>query len=374
MRDNDIAILHDQFRTMGGAERVAVEIARELDAPIFVLRHDDGVGPDDVDIRELNGTWGQWLMHQHYMVQDAYQLFRWQHDDQLYTYDTLIETKTNPYWFVPNSDSQRVIRYVHSTPRNLYDQFHRRGGHWLNNGLMTVQRVLYQHTVPYGDTWLANSDIVARRMQMYFDKSADRVIYPPVDIHKAVPDAEPTGKGLLAVGRLAQNKRIDVLRKVAERIDVPVHVAGAGPEKDTLLDDAPENLVYHGYVSEPEKWRLYSQAGAFLMLAENEDFGITPIEAFASGTPVIGVAEGFTKHQVQQRKNGILVREANAAGIVAAIEHWQENGVEWSDAQLIKYAKQFGVERFRKSIRDVVVQTRKETAIEPGIDLPEGAQ
>lgn len=365
----DIAILHDQFRTMGGAERVAVEIARTFDAPIYTLRHDDGVGPADVDIRTLNGKWGKWLMRRHYQIQDLYQMLRWQHDSELYEYDTLIETKTNPYWFVPHADSQQVIRYLHSTPRNMYDQFKRRGGHPLTNTLMTVQRMLYQHTLPYADAWIANSDIVARRSRMYFNIDPDHVIYPPVDVSKASPHRAETQDIILAIGRLAVNKRVGLLRDVAERVDVPVHVAGDGPMRDELLDGAPDNLYYHGYVDEEAKWQLMSEAGATLMLAENEDFGIVPIESMASGTPVIGVREGFTEYQIQHGQNGLLV-EPDVGEIHDAIKRFQRDGVGWSDDQIAAYAQQFGTERFREEFRALVASVTEETAIQPRLEVP----
>lgn len=366
---SDVAILHDQFYTLGGAERVAFAMARELDAPIYAMKVDGELIPDDVDVHDISTRMGRFVMGRHYYLEDLYQMLAWQHDPELYEYDTIIQTKTNPHWFVPHADSQRVIRYLHSTPRNFYDQFRRRGGHWFTNALMTIQRMLYQHTVPYADTWVVNSDVVGRRLEMYWDVEPDRVIYPPVDVSAADPDLVETGEFLFSIGRIAHNKRIGLLRDVADVVDVPVYVAGTGPEEDVLLEDQPANLHYLGYVSEAEKWQLLSEAAATLFLAESEDFGIMPIESMASGTPVIGVEEGFTQYQIRDGDNGWLARP-HLQSVVAAVEYHCEHGVRWSEDEIAAYAQQFSEERFREEIRDVVEQTAAETSIETGIELP----
>lgn len=361
----DIAIAHDQFRTMGGAERVACEIARLYDCPIYAMRVDEDVPPDDVDVRSLETDVGGWLMRRHHLLQDVYQMFAWQHIDDLYDFDTIIQTKTNPYWFVPK-DTQTVVRYVHSTPRNMYDQFHRRGGHWFTDGMMTVQRLLYQHTINYADAWVANSDLVNRRLNRYFDvdPSEAHTIYPPVPVTEYSPDAAETGEYLFYVGRLAVNKRIPLIRDVAKAIECPVVVAGTGPQEDVLQADVPENLEYLGYISEDEKQRRLSEASATLMLAENEDFGITPIESMAAGTPVIGTNEGFTRFQIQHGQNGLLA-EPDVDSVASVVAQLFEDGVEWSPEKIARFADQFGRERFHEEFRDVVEDAQQASRIEP---------
>jgi glycosyltransferase involved in cell wall biosynthesis len=205
-------------------------------------------------------------------------------------------------WFVPK-DQQTVIRYLHSTPRGLYDQYHRHGGGPITDVIKTAQRTLYQQTVPYGDHWLCNSDLVERRLHKYFNvpESESRVVYPGVAVNETGPDIAPTNDYLFVVGRLASNKRIPLVCEVARRTDRRVVVAGDGPERDVVAEaDDAGHLDWLGYISEQEKQRRLSEAAATLMLAENEDFGIAPIESMAAGTPVIGVAEGFTQFQIQE--------------------------------------------------------------------------
>lgn len=366
---NNIAIAHDQFRTMGGAERVAVEIARAFDAPIYAMRVDADVPPADVDVRCLSDEKGEWLMRRHFLIQDAYQMLAWQHVDELYEYETIIQTKNNPAWFVPNSDSQTVIRYTHSTPRGMFDQFRRRGGDVIGDALKTIQRILYQQTTPYADHWICNSEVVKRRVESYADPASAGIetIHPPVETEQTSPDKAPTEDYYLYIGRLAVNKRIGLIRDVAAQIDKPVVVAGDGPYKDELLANQPPNLTYLGRVSDQEKWQRLSEATAFLMLAENEDFGITPIESMAAGTPVIGANEGYTKHQVKDGKNGYLAHPT-VPSVLAAIEEMESVGVSWSERQIADYADQFSVRRFHEEIQDAVAQVQEQTTITPTIN------
>jgi glycosyltransferase involved in cell wall biosynthesis len=364
------AILHDQLLAHGGAERVAYAMARALDAPIYAMWAEDT--PDDIEVIELSGRIGEHIPKTHYLLEDAYQMIQWQHVPELYEKDVIIQNKTNTHWFMPHSDSQTVVRYCHSTPRQLYDQFKRRGGNTLGDIAKTVQRVLYRQTTEYADLWLCNSEIVQRRLDMYWGEEAE-VVYPPVAVQKAEPD-KPTDNFLFTVGRLALNKRIDLLRAIAERTDETIVVAGDGPQKDTLLQDKPENLKYLGYVDEETKWDYLSRAKATLYLPENEDFGIVPIESFASGTPVIGVEEGYTKYQIKDGRNGYTIYP-NATDALHAIDTLDDVGVSWSPDELNQFAQQFSTERFTTQIQDAVDvaanRARIQTNHSKPIELPQ---
>lgn len=368
---SDIAIAHDQFRTYGGAERVAVAIARTFDAPIYAMRVEGSAVPDDVEIHELADGVGGRAMRSHHIVQDAYQMLAWQHTPALYEYDTVVQTKTNPGWYVPKADEQTVIRYLHSTPRGLYDLYPEHGGDVIGDVLNTVQRALYAQTTPYADHWICNSDVVEHRLHRYLGPTAPtEVIYPPVDTGAMSPSDRETGDYLFTVGRLAGNKRIGLLKAVARAVDRRVLVAGDGPEKETLLQDAPPNLRYLGYIDDEQKARRLSGAAATLFLAEHEDFGIVPIESMAAGTPVIGVSEGFTKHQIQDRQNGYLC-EPDVESVTAAVDELDSHGVRWSDKEIAMFAGQFSEQRFRGEIHDAVTTAAANSQPDPEFATPD---
>lgn len=367
----DIAIAHDKVTTNGGAERVAYEMARALDAPIYAMRVDEGIAPDDVEVHCLADGIGDVAMRQSQLVEDIYQMLAWQNVPELYEYGTIIENKTNPYWYVPR-DTQTILRYCHSTPRNLYDQFHRHGRGYIRALLATPQRTLFRQTLPYADLWIANSDLVARRIERYFGLESPHVIYPPVDVEAFDSIAAEDQDYLFSVGRLDPTKRVDLICETAKRLDCRVVIAGRGPERERLEATAPENVDFLGFISEEEKRRRLTEAKATLMLSQNEDFGLVPIESFAAGTPVIGVREGFTRYQVLEGKNGYLCPpDPGPDEVEHVIDLIEDQGVEWSTEQISSYADQFGSARFREEIRRAVTHAEEASQIESSLTLPE---
>lgn len=374
----ETAILHDQWTEIGGAERVAVEMARTLDAPIYVAIADPDLVPEDVTVREAFDRW--WLRKAQQapvVLQDVAQMLGWQHVDDLYEYDALIVNKNNPGWFVPK-DEQVIVKYSHTTPRGTYDLFYKHGKNIITRAVKTLQRTLYQQTVPYPDVWLCNSELVARRWDRYLDKSIDEVVYPPVPVTEYSPDARATGDYYFAIGRLWGHKHIDdIVRAFRQlrhdpRSDYQLKIAGTGPERDRLEEQASENIEFLGYVSDSEKRELYAGAKATIMAAENEDFGLVPIESMAAGTPVIGVQDGYTKYQILDGENGrLFAREGGH--LREAIRLFERRGVAWSDSQIQEFASQFSVERFRSELRDAIEQAREQAAIAPDWTRPTGA-
>lgn len=357
-----VAIAHDQMKNRGGAERVAFELARTFDAPIFAAEVDQTIVPEDVEAREISqGRVGNRLMSSHYLLQDCYQMQRWQHVSALHEFDTIIQNKTNPWWYVPK-DTQTIVRYVHSTPRGLFDQFHRHGEHWLHRLVKTPMRSLFAQTVPYADGWMCNSELVARRLERYIGVDDAAVVYPPVDTSGYDPALAEDGGYYLTVSRLRGHKRIDEIIRafngLSDQFDLVV--CGDGPQRDSLEQMAGANVDIRGYVNEKEKRRLMAGAEAFVMNAENEDFGMTPIEAFASGTPVIGVNEGYTRHQVRHGGNGVLFDRGD---LTEAVRAFYLDGVAWSPEKIAEHAQKYAASEFRAGVRDVVETAQKRAAI-----------
>lgn len=357
------AILHDQFRTLGGAERVAVVMARALDAPIYAARVDEEIVPADVEVRELfDGLSGR-AMRAHYLAADAAQMLGWQHQEELWSYDCIVYNKTNPLWYQPR-DHQTALGYLHSTPRGFYDQFDKRGG-GLSTVLTTAMRTLFETNRTQPDAWLCNSDVVQRRAHLYWSRHRDvSVLYPPVETAEFSPEAAETRDYYLTVGRLSGNKRVGDMIRAFRGTDRELVIAGEGSERGRLerLADGHRNINLIGYIGEGEKQRLMSEAKAFILNAECEDFGITPIEAMAAGTPVLGVREGFTRHQIRHKTNGLLYDRGQ---LPEAIEAFERDGVASSPDAIAEDVERFATSRFVREFRDWVQRKVDETAITP---------
>jgi glycosyltransferase involved in cell wall biosynthesis len=304
-------------------------------------------------------------------------MLSWQHLEALYDYDTVLINKTNPGWFVPR-DTQTTVWYCHSTPRGLYDQFHRQGGHWLTAALKTPMRALYQPNTGYADAWACNSELVRRRLQRYWDIDHETVdvIYPPVRTEAFGPEhgsGEDAG-AYVTVSRLQAHKRIDHLIRAFNRLheadaDYRLVVAGEGPDRDRLEALAGPAVEFAGYVDEREKARLLADAKAFVFAAENEDFGIAPIEAMTSGTPVLGVDEGFTTYQIREGQNGLTFSMADGE-LEATIRAFDRAGVDWGPDRLRAFAAQFGVDRFARQLRTWIARAQADAQVDVALADP----
>lgn len=371
MSDRRIAIAHKDYDVRGGGEVLAEELARVFDAPLYVGHGKDENHPEqpDIDIREIapesrlhrlmarTGTAARGVAH----------MIHWRDNAPSYLdeYDTIVMSGNEPLWTL-TEDWQTVVAYTHSTPRWMYDLYHDVNG-FIGRTYNQFQRRLYEGAVKRPDLWVANSDLVARRINKYWNIPMERIVivYPPVPTDEYDPDEEETGDYYLYLGRLDEHKKVgEVVRAFNERGDRLV-IAGKGPMKAELERAANENVEFAGFVSEAEKRRLYSGAKALIYPAQNEDFGMVPIEAMAAGTPVIGVDEGFTRYQIQPGENGYLY-DRSAAGLADAINSFEREGVELSEEELAEWASRwFSPERFAEEMRAAVTRAEEDTAVTP---------
>jgi len=255
----------------------------------------------------------------------------------------------------------------------MYDSYHEIDG-WVGRTDTQLKRWVYQQELHGADAWVANSDIVKRRMVRYWNIPPERinVVYPPIDTVHLSPDNAETGAYYLTLGRLAETKRISEQIKTANALDIELRIAGTGPRESRLRELAGDTVKFEGWVNGERKRKLLAGAKALLNTARNEDFGMVPIEAMASGTPVITVNEGMPQHTVLDGENGLFFERAeNNDGLAQAIGAFETHGVEWSPEQLATFAREnFGTVRFVRQMRHIVEQAKQENAIEPEYELP----
>ena len=357
----DVRVAHSESLDRGGALVVAEELARTFDCMMHVGFDVPGVVADDVDVVELfDAPVARWFSRHSSFIRDAYFASAWQHVPELHDADVVIESGNNPGWYVPR-DTQAVVRYVHSTPYAAYHRFHETGGSLVGKLYGTILRTLYAQTIPFSDLWVANSELVARRIERYWGVDDVKVVYPPVDVDSY--RSHEQDDYFFTFSHLRPEKRIDEIVQAFAGLDEQLVVGGDGSERERLEQMAPPNVTFIGHLDEAEKRRRLGEARALVFNARAEDFGIVPIEAFASGTPVIGVAEGYTQYQIMEGKNGISY-ERGIENIRTAIREFEENEVEWNDGQIQNNAQRYSVERFRTRMRELAEMANMKTNID----------
>lgn len=379
-----IALVHDYIKEYGGAERV-LEALHELypEAPVYTSVYlPEYLGPHKERFKEwdIRESWGGKIPFREKLISPLRLLSPFMFGSlNLADYDVVITSATGAYF--PNAIYKHdalLISYCHTPPRYLYGLATAR--EWKKNILVRVPAELANHVLRMLDSrvsenvdfYIANSKNVAARIQKFYRRDAI-VIYPPVDIQGKAESGKRKEKKAnsftlnaspyyLAGGRLARPKHIDLIVKTCAELDVSLIVFGrafAGYELEIKSQNAKvksaiqnSKIKFVGEIEDEEKYQLMAGAKAFLFAAEDEDFGITPVEAMACGVPVIAYRSGGVVESVVEGKTGIFFDELKVESLKKAIE--QLNNVTISSATCKKRAELFSKERFKKEIEQFV--------------------
>lgn len=205
------------------------------------------------------------------------------------------------------------------------------------------------------------SNNVRNRIRKIYLQDA-KVIYPCIDNSKYY--YKPNENYWLSVNRVDKWKRVDLqveaFRQMPEKKLMIVGVIY--PNLQWIVDGAPSNVEFKGIVPEQELIDLYSRCTGFITTAIDEDFGITPLEAMASGKPVIATKEGGYLETVVDGHTGILVTPIINEIIIAVNEI--SNNSEKYKLMCIQQALKFDYDLFRENIRDVVEEIYESNALE----------
>jgi glycosyltransferase involved in cell wall biosynthesis len=202
------------------------------------------------------------------------------------------------------------------------------------------------------DRIVANSSAVAARVKRWWGRKAD-VVHPPVDTtyFKDFVRDEPDDYYLF-VGRLVHYKRADLAIKACEKLGKRLIIAGGGEEMATLKSMAGSGVEFRGRVSRTELARLYAGCKALLFPGE-EDFGIVPIEAMASGRPVIAFKKGGALDYIN-KDNGLFFDDNTPGAMAEAIRTFEARQSSFIPSKISASVVSFEKERFKKSISDII--------------------
>ncbi len=357
-----IALIHDYLFEYGGAERV-LEAIHEIwpKARLYTAF------VDWAWVRKNKKSWLRWSIKESWFsrVPAHKQLcsplrflapWIWENFD-LRAYDLVISSSA---WFICKGvivhPGALHFCYCHTPPRYLYGypesgrqncltRFYGR----LVNPFMRRYDFLTSKRVDY---FICNSRNVQQRIKKFYQREA-KVIYPPVTITKPpLKTQKPKIDYYLMVNRLVGPKRVDLAIEACKKLALNLKIVGEGKAESALkaLASSDPHIEFLGYLDDQQLAALYQNCRAVLYLAEEEDFGITPVEAMSFGKPVIALRSGGITESVVDGKTGFFIERPNLDELIEALKKFNLNFSKIKPAACLRQAQKFSKERFKKEL------------------------
>lgn len=356
-----IALIHDHLAQDGGAEKVLQALADIYpSAPIYVLLYKKEYVDKYFANREIKTSIIQKMplgvkKYQWYMplMPMAVEFF------DLRAFDLVLSSSSSFAKGIITPPDTPHICYCHTTTRYLWDYAHQyinelKMNKWFKKIIsfyLSRIRQWDRAAADRVDYFIANSQTTQKRIKKYYGRDSV-VIHPPVDTSKFVIN-QNISNYFLAGGRFTPYKRFDLAIQAFNKLNIPLKIFGEGPDELRLKKMAKQNIEFLGRISEKDKTRLMSKCQAFIHPQE-EDFGITAVEAMASGRPVIAYNRGGARETVLQGWTGILFNEQTWEELADAVLHFIHQRLDFNPYMIKEHAERFGIRRFKKQLQEYV--------------------
>lgn len=368
-----VALVHDYLNEYGGAERV-LEALCELypEAPIYTAFYrTNSPAHDKFKHKKIITSWAQ---HVPFFATKLHSPLRflapqiWESFD-FTGYDVVISSSS---WYI--TKGVRVpkdtlhISYIHTPPRYLYG--YKTASNIQKHPLVKLYAIIVNkglrqfdyYSAQKVDVLVANSKEVQARIKKFWRRDSV-IIYPPVELNEYEVRSSKFEDGLrtphpvprtyfLTGGRLVGPKHFDLAIQAANTLKVPLKIFGTGPEETYLKSIAGPTVEFLGKVDEITLASLYAKAQAFLALADDEDFGITPVESMMAGTPVIAYQGGGYQETVIDGQTGIFINELSPDAVIEGIQRL--NSRHFTLNTITNHAQKFSTARFKQEISNLV--------------------
>lgn len=353
------ALVHDWMNQIGGAEDVLESMTGILpEAPIFTSLYAPDKMPDHWQKWDIRSSFINKLPYSHHKQQLYFPLYPYAFEQfDTSGYDLVLSNKSGFCHGVITSPETIHICYC-LTPTRYVWRFHQYAE---QENLGPVTRLLLQPFLTYLRMWdrqaadrvdhfIAISEEVRRRIAKIYRREST-IIYPPVHTSRFEPGSS-VDDYYLFVGRLVPYRRIDLMIEAFNQMDRPLLIAGSGRDRERLEAMAGPSITFLGYVPDQDLPDLLARCRAFVFPGE-EDFGIAPIQAMASGRPVIAYAAGGSLETVVPG-TGCLFADQSVNAIIDAVENFDADGV--SPVDIRAHAETFDEAIFRQRLATFIEQ------------------
>jgi len=357
VKEQRVAVLHWTFQRVGGGEILASYLGKALDCKVYCM------GQSKLGFEDLS-----------YLLPRPLRLFKrvrsfeyilWSSVDieQLGDFDIIVTSGVTPRAIITPEYTMHV-NYCHSPPRFLYDlwNFRRRGlspfKRFIIDFIGEALRIWDYAVDTRVDYYFVNSEVIKFRLWKYLKRDSV-VLYPPIEWSKY--KCNESEDFILFLSRLETEKRVEEAIEACVKAGKKIVVVGTGTLEKRIREKYGSNglVDIRGFVDEKEKIELLSRCKAVIFPAVAEDFGLVPVEALASGKPVIVDNTGFPPILLNKTgfveqngafkvcRGGIIARGdvANLTTAVKLIDRY-----DWNSEYLRNFAKQFDFESFKANL------------------------
>lgn len=371
-----VALVHDQLREFGGAERVLVNLKGIFPhAPVYTSTFDlNSLGTHKNLIKnwDIRKSWFGKIP----ILNRFYSPFRfltpwiWESFD-FSGYDLVVSSSGS--WMCKGIKTKHPtihISYVHHPPRYLYGYetaiewqkyfFIKVYGNIINHFL----RIWDYYASQRADYYIANSEETKRRIKKFYRRDAT-VICPPVEIPKKLPDFSISQhpRYYITVSRLARAKHVDILIEAANKNKFRLKIVGKGKDETYLKSMAGNTVEFLGNVNDRDLALLYKEAKAFLFASVDEEFGIAPVEAMGYGIPVIAYKSGGLPETISDSHNGYLFEQLSEVSLskkINLLETLSINDYITMKKNARKKAERYTEEKFKQNILNFVKKVTRQ--------------
>lgn len=350
-----IAIVCDWLTTPGGAEQVILGLHQLFpNAPIYTSLYN----PEKVkgfEKAEVHTSFIQKIPfankhHQFflYLMPRAFESF------DLSKYDIVISSSHSCAKGIIVSPGTLHVSYCHSPMRYAWENHQNYIREYAISGLVKKIAPFLIHKIRLWDRlsadrvdhFVTNSAYISQRVKKFYRRDST-VIHPFVNVESFSKYKEKRSDFYLAVGRLTSYKKFDLIVDAFNELGLPLKIAGTGNMEKRLKAKAKSNIEFLGYISNEERNKLYHQAKA-LIFPQVEDFGIIPIEAMASGCPIIAFEKGGALETIVDGQTGIFFPEQTSESLVAAIKKFEN--IKFDTQKIIAHTHKFDQKNFNNNL------------------------
>jgi len=364
----NLALVHDWLNQIGGAEDVLDQLVRCFpDAPIYTSMYAPETMPRHYQSWDIRTTWMNRLpgLHTHHQRYLPFYPLAFGGLD-LSGYDVVLSNKSGFCHGVKTGSQAVHICYCLTPTRyiwNLESYLDREDfGASVRLAARLVARLFrrwdYAAAQRVNQFVAISTEIQARIKQFYHRDST--LIYPPVEVADRFRPSAARGEYYLVVSRLIPYKRIDLAVQACTQLGLPLLVGGKGRDRERLEAMAGPTVEFLGFVPDADLPELFAGCKA-LIFPGLEDFGITPVQAQATGRPVIAFKGGGALDTVLPGRTGAFFAEQTVESLVEVLRHFDPDA--YDPAVLRAHAMRFDAPLFREAITHCVEQAHTRTAL-----------